>query len=66
MTAIWEKNSRSEYPETLRVPMDDGRVVNYRLDIEQPHPAFLNAMDLLKSLPTGMGYVFGKKENRRL
>lgn len=56
--AIWEKGSQSEYPEMLRVPMDDGHVVNYRTDVEQPHPCFLNAMEILKSMPKGLGYQY--------
>ena len=46
--AIWEKDSISKYPETIRVPMDDGHVVNYRIDIEQPHPSFVKAIDMIK------------------
>ena len=61
ITAIWEKHSRSKYPETVCVPMNDGHIVKYRLDIEQPHPCFLNAMELLKSMPVGMGYQYNEK-----
>ena len=58
--AIWEKDSISEYPETVRIPMEDGHVVNYRLDVEQPHPAFLKSMDLVKSMKEG-GYEHKEK-----
>ena len=62
ITAIWDKGSVSQYPETLRVPMEDGHVVNYRIDQEkQPHPAFLFAMNILKNLPDG-----SYKSKRRL
>ena len=61
ITAIWEKSSRSKYPETVCIPMNDGHIVKYRLDIEQPHPCFLNAMELLKSMPVGMGYQYNEK-----
>ena len=60
--SIWEKDSLSKYPETIRIPMDDGHVISYRLDVEQPHPCFLQAMDLIKSMKQG-GYQH--KEKRR-
>ena len=62
ITAIWDNGSISQYPETIRVPMNDGNVVNYRLDEErQPHPAFLFAMALLKKLPKGSYQYKGKR-----
>ena len=65
VTAIWEKDSKSDYPETIRIPMDDGHVVSYKLDVEQPHPCFLNAMELLKKMPTGMGYTYRRQKRSR-
>lgn len=58
--AIWEKNSISKYPETIRVPMEDGHVISYRIDVEQPHPCFLEAMDLIRSMKEG-GYQYKEK-----
>lgn len=55
LRAIWDKGSISKYPETLRVPMDDGKVVNYVIDIQQPHPCFENAINFIKSLPVTKG-----------
>ena len=56
LTAIWEKNSVSRYPETIRIPMDDGHVIKYKLDEpELPHPCFLKAIDLVRSMKEG-GY----------
>ena len=61
VTAIWDKDSVSEYPETIRIPMDDGNVINYVIDREkQPHPAFLVAMNLLKKMPKG-SYQYKEK-----
>ena len=40
ITAIWDGGSESRFPETLRVPMEGGVVVNYRIDIQQPRPVF--------------------------
>lgn len=52
--AIWDKDSVSKYPETLRVPMDDGNVINYVIDQEKlPHPCFLKALDIIKNMPLG-------------
>ena len=51
--AIWDWESISKYPDTVRIPMDDGNVVTYRLDVQQPHPAFLTAMEQIKAMPKG-------------
>ena len=47
VTPIWEENSSSDYPETIRVPMEDGHVVTYQLNY--PHPAFTRAMEQIKN-----------------
>jgi hypothetical protein len=44
----------SEYPEKIRVPMDDGKVVDYRMVIQQPAPLFKDALD--KFTETCVGY----------
>ena len=62
VTAIWEKDSKSDYPETVRIPMDDGRVITYRLDVEQPHPCFLNAIEILNGWPKGSYKYRGRKK----
>jgi len=58
--AIWEKESISKYPETIRIPMDDGHVISYRLDVEQPHPSFLEALKLIRKQPEG-SYQYKEK-----
>ena len=40
----------SRYPDTIKVPMSDGKVITYRIDIEQPHPYFLAAMENLERM----------------
>ena len=65
ISAIWDKGSKARYPETVRVPMDDGHVITYRIDIEQPHPQFLNAMELLKKLPVYGGYKYKGPEDKK-
>ena len=31
---------RSKYPDRIRVPMSDGKVVTYTISVEMPHPCF--------------------------
>ena len=50
----------SKYPETIKVPMSDGRVVTYRIDIEQPHPSFVDAMDSLERMFEIAGLIPGR------
>ena len=42
-----------KYPETVRIAMSDGKVITYRIDIEQPHPKFTAAMDSLERMVVG-------------
>ena len=54
----------STYPDVIRVAMDDGKVVNYRIDIQQPHPAFVSAMDTLAKMPVYGGYKYTPKHKK--
>lgn len=38
----------SEYPDTLQVVMKNGHVRTYRLEVEQPHPQCMKAVDLIQ------------------
>ena len=58
--AIWDKDSISKYPETIKIPMEDGHVISYRLDVEQPHPAFLETLKIIDSMKEG-GYQHKEK-----
>ena len=60
VTAVWEKDRSSKYPDVIRVPMEDGTVVNYRIDVEQPHPCFLEALALIRKQPEG-SYQYKEK-----
>ena len=53
VTPIWE-HDYSVYPDMLRVAMEDGKVVNYRIDIVMPHPAFSRVMKLMEKIPYGV------------
>lgn len=64
VNAVWE-HDWSEYPDLIRVPMEDGKVVTYRIDTKQPHPQFLSAMDLLKKLPVYGGYQYREPEKKK-
>ena len=52
VTWIWQHDF-SKYPDIVRVPMSDGKVITYRIDIEQPHPKFTAAMDSLERMVVG-------------
>jgi hypothetical protein len=49
VTGVWDHNV-SRYPDRIRVPMSDGKVVTYHIDVEIPHPCFKAAMKNLKNL----------------
>lgn len=43
VTGIW-RHDCSRYPDEIRVPMSDGKIVRYHIDVEMPHPCFEAAM----------------------
>ena len=61
---LWE-HEWSEYPDEILVGMKNGHMIRYRLNVEQPHPAFEKAMNIVKKI-TGNGYEAPKKRRRRL
>ena len=54
VTGVWKHDS-SKYPDVVRVPMSDGRVIRYRIDIEQPHPQLLKAIDNIRNMKRAGG-----------
>lgn len=38
----------SDYPDTVKVPMEDGNVITYRRVIEQPHPQCLKTIEIIR------------------
>ena len=40
----------SKYPDVVRIPMSDGKVIRYRIDIEQPHPQLLEAIENIRNM----------------
>ena len=44
VNGVWNHDS-SRYPDLIRVTMSDGKVVRYRIDIEQPAPVLKGKLD---------------------
>lgn len=40
----------SSYPESVSIAMADGKVIKYTIDVKQPHPAFLKALDGIRKI----------------
>ena len=55
VNAIYERDL-SRYPDRIRVPMEDGQVVYYRIDDRQMHPSLAAALNcLIRIRPNGEG-----------
>lgn len=55
VNAIYERDL-SRYPDRIRVAMEDGQVVYYRIDDRQMHPSLAAALDsLIRIRPSGEG-----------
>lgn len=52
VTGVW-KHDTSKYPDVIRVPMSDGRVVKYVIDVPQPAPVFREKLDRFTKLCIG-------------
>ena len=52
VTGIWRHDS-SKYPEIIKVPMSDGRIITYHIDVEMPHPGFVKAMEGIRKMEVG-------------
>jgi len=49
VTGLWQYEN-SKYPDVIKVPMSDGKVITYRMDVQQPHPCFEAAMNNLERM----------------
>ena len=49
VTGVWRHES-SRYPDEIRIPMSDGKVIRYHIDVEMPHPCFEAAMKNLSNM----------------
>ena len=55
VNAIYERDM-SRYPDRIRVAMEDGQVVYYRIDDRQMHPSLAAALNsLIRIRPSGEG-----------
>ena len=52
VTGIWEHDF-SKYPDVIRVPMSDGKLVKYVIDVQQPHPSLEAAIRNIERMGTG-------------
>ena len=51
VTGVWE-HEVSKYPDRIRVPMSDGKVITYHIDVEMPHPCFEAAIRTIERMET--------------
>ena len=51
VTGLWDHDS-SRYPDRIRIPISDGKVVTYLIDNQLPHPCFEAAMKNLERMKT--------------
>ena len=56
VTGIWD-HSMSQYPDRVRIPMADGNVVTYRIDVEMPHPQCLKTLEIIRMMN---GHTYGE------
>lgn len=47
VTPQWDHDT-SIYPDIIRIPMEDGKVIDYRMDTGQPHPSFIDCMNIVR------------------
>ena len=62
VTGIW-KYDASTYPEIIKVPMSDGKVIKYVMDVDMPHPSFDAAIGNLRKMKVGYQYK-GRHEKK--
>ena len=51
VTGIWEHDA-SRYPDKIRIPMSDGKVITYHIDVDLPHPCFEAAIRTIERMET--------------
>lgn len=51
VTGVWEHDA-SRYPDKIRIPMSDGKVITYHIDVEMPHPCFEAAIRTIERMET--------------
>ena len=61
----------SEYPETVRLTMNDGHVMTYKLEVKQPEPRLTGLLDKFGEACCVGGYKYkekgrGKRSGRKV
>lgn len=49
VAGIWEY-AWSDYPDAIKIPMEDGRIVTYRREVEQPEPRVMDSVRLIREM----------------
>ena len=49
VTGVWDHDV-SKYPDRIRIPMSDGKVVTYHIEVEQPHPCLEAAIQNIRKM----------------
>ena len=49
VTGVWDHDV-SRYPDRIRIPMSDGKVVTYLIDSQLPHPCFMAAIRNIRKM----------------
>ena len=60
VTGLWDHDV-SRYPDRVRIPMSDGKIVTYHIDVDMPHPCFEAAMGNIDRMVVGYRAKHAKK-----
>lgn len=66
VSPVWEREC-SIYPDAIKIPMSDGKVVTYRMEVTQPqfHPSYQKAMEIVENMPIYNGYKAKHEEQKK-
>ncbi len=61
------EHETSDYPDFLRVPMDDGQVIKYRRVVTQPQPQLQKSLELIRLMNENIhgGYQYKKSDAKK-
>lgn len=49
----WDSKHLGRYPDRIRVSMSDGKVITYRIEVNQPAPVLRESLDSFSELCVG-------------
>lgn len=61
---IWLYDS-SDYPDEIKVPMEDGSVETYIRLVQQPHPNCLKAAEICRKFSNNLADQYSPKHGRK-